>query len=244
MIAFLERSNNLPQPEFKENKTTSHTPLIDHQQHKVLGIGQSITHRARYCLSQSKHHHLAFCCPIGRMIVNLQSSKQQTKNITIVRLITKNITSTINIATSCSTELLRYYPSMNDACTVLECVWIKDKFVLHEKCYGPESTVKMLYLLFSIAQIKYQDILNCFSIPMSITFNVSPSIFGSITWLVLFIEPKNITKKLWSAQIEKKNITEKLWSKRVMEKIVMKAKEGEKKRGTKGKIVMKIMLMA
>ncbi|CAO2045746.1 unnamed protein product, partial [Urochloa humidicola] len=26
-----------------------------------------------------------------------------------------------------------YYPSMNDACTVLECVWVKDKFVLHEK---------------------------------------------------------------------------------------------------------------
>jgi hypothetical protein len=45
---------------------------------------------------------------------------------------------------------------MNDACTVLECVWIKDKFVLHEKvkyisqenqvenqkCCGPESTVQ------------------------------------------------------------------------------------------------------
>ncbi|KAF8694928.1 hypothetical protein HU200_038033 [Digitaria exilis] len=26
-----------------------------------------------------------------------------------------------------------YYPSMNDACTILECVWVKDKFVLHEK---------------------------------------------------------------------------------------------------------------
>jgi hypothetical protein len=22
---------------------------------------------------------------------------------------------------------------MNDACTILECVWVKDKFVLHEK---------------------------------------------------------------------------------------------------------------
>lgn len=44
----------------------------------------------------------------------------------------------------------------------------------------------------SIAQIKYQDILNCFSIPMvpklatnyqgeSITFDVSPSIFGSMS---------------------------------------------------------------
>jgi hypothetical protein len=45
---------------------------------------------------------------------------------------------------------------MNDACTVLECVWIKDKFVLHEKvkdisqetqvenqkCRDPESTVQ------------------------------------------------------------------------------------------------------
>lgn len=26
-----------------------------------------------------------------------------------------------------------YYPSSNDACTFLECVWMKDKFVLHEK---------------------------------------------------------------------------------------------------------------
>uniref|UniRef100_A0A804PP94 non-specific serine/threonine protein kinase n=1 Tax=Zea mays TaxID=4577 RepID=A0A804PP94_MAIZE len=55
-----------------------------------------------------------------------------------------------------------YYPSMNDACTVLECVWIKDKFVLHEKvkdisqetqvenqkCCGPESTVQ-----FYIAEV-------------------------------------------------------------------------------------------
>uniref|UniRef100_A0A453KZ71 Uncharacterized protein n=1 Tax=Aegilops tauschii subsp. strangulata TaxID=200361 RepID=A0A453KZ71_AEGTS len=26
-----------------------------------------------------------------------------------------------------------YYPSSNDPCTILECVWVKDKFVLHEK---------------------------------------------------------------------------------------------------------------
>ncbi|RLN36430.1 uncharacterized protein C2845_PM03G02300 [Panicum miliaceum] len=49
-----------------------------------------------------------------------------------------------------------YYPSMNDACTILECVWVKDKFVLHEKmkdsCQetqvedkrscGPESSIQ------------------------------------------------------------------------------------------------------
>ncbi|XP_073355250.1 uncharacterized protein [Aegilops tauschii subsp. strangulata] len=26
-----------------------------------------------------------------------------------------------------------YYPSSNDPSTILECVWVKDKFVLHEK---------------------------------------------------------------------------------------------------------------
>ena len=45
---------------------------------------------------------------------------------------------------------------MNDACTILECVWVKDKFVLHEKmkesCQetqvedkrscGPESSIQ------------------------------------------------------------------------------------------------------
>jgi hypothetical protein len=45
---------------------------------------------------------------------------------------------------------------MNDACTVLECVWIKGKFVLHEKvrdicqetqiedhkCCNPESSIQ------------------------------------------------------------------------------------------------------
>ncbi|RCV19742.1 hypothetical protein SETIT_3G409500v2 [Setaria italica] len=49
-----------------------------------------------------------------------------------------------------------YYPSMNDACTILECVWVKDKFLLHEKmkdsCQetqvedqkpcGPESSIQ------------------------------------------------------------------------------------------------------
>jgi len=49
-----------------------------------------------------------------------------------------------------------YYPSMNDACTVLECVWVKDKFILHEKvtdicqetqgkdqkCCDPESPIQ------------------------------------------------------------------------------------------------------
>ncbi|KAL5652441.1 hypothetical protein ACJX0J_037899, partial [Zea mays] len=51
-------------------------PRARKTKHKVLGIDQSTTHRAS--------HHLAFCCPIGRMIVNtwLQSRKQQTKNIT------------------------------------------------------------------------------------------------------------------------------------------------------------------
>ncbi|KAL6601797.1 hypothetical protein ACP70R_045017 [Stipagrostis hirtigluma subsp. patula] len=29
-----------------------------------------------------------------------------------------------------------YYPSMDDARTILECVWVKDKFVLHEKMKG------------------------------------------------------------------------------------------------------------
>nr|CAB3459965.1 unnamed protein product [Digitaria exilis] len=49
-----------------------------------------------------------------------------------------------------------YYPAMNDACTILDCVWVKDKFVLHEKikdsCQeiqvedqkscGPESSIQ------------------------------------------------------------------------------------------------------
>ncbi|XP_025800314.1 uncharacterized protein LOC112880062 isoform X5 [Panicum hallii] len=49
-----------------------------------------------------------------------------------------------------------YYPSMNDACTILDCVWVKDKFVLHEKMkgscqetqvedqksFGPESSIQ------------------------------------------------------------------------------------------------------
>ncbi|KAJ1290296.1 hypothetical protein BS78_02G232500 [Paspalum vaginatum] len=49
-----------------------------------------------------------------------------------------------------------YYPSMNDACTILECMWVKDKFVLREKikdscqetqvedqnCCGPESSIQ------------------------------------------------------------------------------------------------------
>ena len=49
-----------------------------------------------------------------------------------------------------------YYPSMNAACTVLGCVWVKDKFILHEKvkeicqetqvedqkCCGPESPIQ------------------------------------------------------------------------------------------------------
>ncbi|KAL5656296.1 hypothetical protein ACJX0J_035615, partial [Zea mays] len=50
------------------------------------------------------------------------------------------------------------------------------------------------------------------------------------------IEPKNITEKLWYAQIEKTSLKIVNKNKRVMEKIVMEAKEGEKKRGTKGKI--------
>ncbi|KAL5664406.1 hypothetical protein ACJX0J_024514 [Zea mays] len=77
----------------KENKATSHTPLIDHHyktyHHRQTGrkFQIHITHRAS--------HHLAFCCPIGRMIVNTWvplQSRNSTENITIVRLITKNIT--------------------------------------------------------------------------------------------------------------------------------------------------------
>nr|CAB3453873.1 unnamed protein product [Digitaria exilis] len=76
-----------------------------------------------------------------------------------------------------------YYPSMNDACTILECVWVKDKFVLHEKikdsCQeiqvedqescSPESSIQYETLalvnegwnaLSSIIHDTYMDILN------------------------------------------------------------------------------------
>ncbi|KAL5651616.1 hypothetical protein ACJX0J_037074, partial [Zea mays] len=61
----------------KENKATSHTPLIDHH-YKTY-------HHRQFQI----HHHLAFCCPIGRMIVNTWvlsreelQSRNSTKNIT------------------------------------------------------------------------------------------------------------------------------------------------------------------
>nr|CAB3463670.1 unnamed protein product [Digitaria exilis] len=76
-----------------------------------------------------------------------------------------------------------YYPSMNDACTILEFVWVKDKFVLHEKikdsCQeiqvedqkscGPESSIQYETLalvsegrnaLSPILHDKYMEILN------------------------------------------------------------------------------------
>ncbi|KAL5669743.1 hypothetical protein ACJX0J_021964, partial [Zea mays] len=57
----------------KENKATSHTPLIDHH-YKTY-------HHRQFQI----HHHLAFCCPVGRMIVNTWvplQSRNSTKNIT------------------------------------------------------------------------------------------------------------------------------------------------------------------
>ncbi|KAL5660902.1 hypothetical protein ACJX0J_028027 [Zea mays] len=65
----------------KENKATSHTPLIDHHyktyhHSKVLGDWSAQIFAS---------HHLAFCCPIGRMIVNSREelqSRNSTKNIT------------------------------------------------------------------------------------------------------------------------------------------------------------------
>ncbi|KAL5667363.1 hypothetical protein ACJX0J_019584 [Zea mays] len=56
---------------------------------KVLGIDQSIMHRA--C------HYLAFCCPIGRMIVNSLSLYTIDKTFIKLKQQTKNITSTIKI---------------------------------------------------------------------------------------------------------------------------------------------------
>ncbi|KAL5664719.1 hypothetical protein ACJX0J_024827, partial [Zea mays] len=71
---------------------TGRKPRARKTKHKALGIDQNITHRAS--------HHLAFCCPIGRMIVNVMKwhhsigplqSRNSTKNIT-TELVTKNIT--------------------------------------------------------------------------------------------------------------------------------------------------------
>ncbi|KAL5649322.1 hypothetical protein ACJX0J_040131, partial [Zea mays] len=73
----------------KENKATSHTPLIDHhyktyhhrqtgRKSKVLGIDQSITHRAS--------HHLAFCCPIGRQEATEGEKKGGTKGKIVMKI--------------------------------------------------------------------------------------------------------------------------------------------------------------
>ncbi|WVZ65473.1 hypothetical protein U9M48_014828 [Paspalum notatum var. saurae] len=68
-----------------------------------------------------------------------------------------------------------YYPSMNDACTILECMWVKDKFVLREnikdscqetqiedqKCCGPESSIQYERLPLISEDMRNQEETSC-----------------------------------------------------------------------------------
>ncbi|KAL5665430.1 hypothetical protein ACJX0J_025538 [Zea mays] len=82
LLAFLEYVW-LPDP--KKHRQEENQEQGKQSSNKVLGIDQSITHRAS--------HHLAFCCPIGSSTKNI-TAELITKNIT-AELVTKNITADV-----------------------------------------------------------------------------------------------------------------------------------------------------
>uniref|UniRef100_A0A0A9FSH1 Uncharacterized protein n=1 Tax=Arundo donax TaxID=35708 RepID=A0A0A9FSH1_ARUDO len=85
-----------------------------------------------------------------------------------------------------------YYPSINDAHTILECVWVKDKFVLHEKMKGscqetqdeeqkacdPETSIQYETLGPVNEEMKNLEEMNCLAKQSDTALKVQPDIMN------------------------------------------------------------------
>ncbi|KXG35965.1 uncharacterized protein LOC8058968 isoform X2 [Sorghum bicolor] len=143
-------------------KQTKKKPGANHSHHeRLLGVARLLSQMSEpvmkaaiqitFLLARSFFVDLctAVFSLLARMLLDVVSVYNKVTDLTDRK-------QAVKISISGVQAFREYYPSMNDACTVLECVWVKDKFILHEKvkdicqetqvedqkCCGPESPIQ------------------------------------------------------------------------------------------------------
>ncbi|PWZ21553.1 hypothetical protein Zm00014a_031426 [Zea mays] len=151
------------------NKQSKKKPVANHSHHqRLLGVARLLSQMSEPVMKAAiqitfllaRSFFVDLCTAVLSLLARVRVLIQQML-LDVVSIYNKVTDLTerkqaVKISISGVQAFREYYPSMNDACTVLECVWIKDKFVLHEKvkyisqenqvenqkCCGPESTVQ------------------------------------------------------------------------------------------------------
>ncbi|ONM56194.1 uncharacterized protein [Zea mays] len=151
------------------NKQTKKKPGANHSHHqRLLGVARLLSQMSEPVMKAAiqitfllaRSFFVDLCTAVLSLLARVRVLIQQML-LDVVSIYNKVTDLTerkqaVKISISGVQAFREYYPSMNDACTVLECVWIKDKFVLHEKvkdisqetqvenqkCRDPESTVQ------------------------------------------------------------------------------------------------------
>ncbi|CAN6211191.1 unnamed protein product [Urochloa humidicola] len=127
-------------------KQTKKKPGANHSHHeRLLGVARLLSQMAEPVMKAaiqitfllSRSFFIDLCTAMFSLLARIRVLIQQML-LDVVSLYNKvkDLTDrkqAIKISIGGVQAFREYYPSMNDACTVLECVWVKDKFVLHEK---------------------------------------------------------------------------------------------------------------
>ncbi|CAN6196526.1 unnamed protein product [Urochloa humidicola] len=127
-------------------KQTKKKPGANHSHHeRLLGVARLLSQMAEPVMKAAiqitfllaRSFFIDLCAAVFSLLARIRVLIQQML-LDVVSLYNKVTDLTdrkqaVKISIGGVQAFREYYPSMNDACTVLECVWVKDTFVLHEK---------------------------------------------------------------------------------------------------------------
>ncbi|PVH64645.1 hypothetical protein PAHAL_2G322700 [Panicum hallii] len=150
-------------------KQTKKKPGANHSHHeRLLGVARLLSQMAEPIMKAAiqitflltRSFFIDLCTAVLSLLARIRVLVQQML-LDVVSLYNKVTDLTdrkqaVKISIGGVQAFREYYPSMNDACTILDCVWVKDKFVLHEKMkgscqetqvedqksFGPESSIQ------------------------------------------------------------------------------------------------------
>ncbi|PUZ55781.1 hypothetical protein GQ55_5G240200 [Panicum hallii var. hallii] len=150
-------------------KQTKKKPGANHSHHeRLLGVARLLSQMAEPVMKAAtqitfllaRSFFIDLCTAVLSLLARIRVLVQQML-LDVVSLYNKVTDLTdrkqaVKISIGGVQAFREYYPSTNDACTILDCVWVKDKFVLHEKMkgscqetqvedqksFGPESSIQ------------------------------------------------------------------------------------------------------
>uniref|UniRef100_A0A0E0M325 Nucleolus and neural progenitor protein-like N-terminal domain-containing protein n=1 Tax=Oryza punctata TaxID=4537 RepID=A0A0E0M325_ORYPU len=107
---------------------------------RLLGVARLLSEYSQISFLLARSFFVDLCTAILALLARVRALVQQML-LDVVSVYNKasdliDRKQSVKISIGGAQAFREYYPSNNDARTFLECVWVKDKFVLHEKTKG------------------------------------------------------------------------------------------------------------